>query len=88
MQALYLYIGAFVSIVLGILSVKLYKSGANSARAQAEQEELKKQQNTEAIRQRIEATVQEAEKERNAQDITSVRDRLKSSSVRKPADKA
>lgn len=87
MQALYVYIGAFVSIVIGILGVKLYKSGADNAKAKSDQEELKKHQNTESIQKKIDAIVKEAEREINAQNIDDVRNRLKSSSVRKPSDK-
>lgn len=76
---------AIVATLFGIwLAGK--QTGKKASEAKAKEHELQQRKETEAIRDRIDAIVQETEKERNAQDITSVRDSLKLDSVRKPKD--
>lgn len=90
MQALYGYLGAIAAIIFAALGVYFNgrKSGHDAAETKRKQEEIEKQNATLFIREKVDNIIKEAKREADSQDITSVRDRLKSSSVRKPADKA
>lgn len=89
MQALYGYIGALVAIILAALGVYVQgrKAGHNASEAKHKDEKVQEQEATLSIRKEVDDIIKEAQRSANAQSVTSIRDRLKSNSVRKPADK-